>query len=262
MAIFQRAATFFPPPRARPHRAGSVAVQMQPLWRPRVPISHLNCMCVSSRFKNKLGFVDSALPVGVRVLHPPFLPDRAPVPRNLHFAVLRLPPAPTTHQMLSLSLSSAAFSLSPHGAALPSLGAPRLLRATGVRMADGEKPMKSANESPLSAVTDTLSKLPWNDLLLGFVTLDCARRLTDGVPALFGPSPNYFGTALDVLFVGYGTVELAKKAGILKDKDFYEELEGGEVRSFAYEAGQNALAGEVPFRTKVLHRASLDPTQP
>jgi len=126
-------------------------------------------------------------------------------------------------------------------------------------MADGEKPMKSANESPLSAVTDTLSKLPWNDLLLGFVTLDCARRLTDGVPALFGPSPNYFGTALDVLFVGYGIVELAKKAGILKDKDFYEELEGGEVRSFAYEAGQNALAGEVPFRTKVLHRASLDP---
>ena len=181
------------------------------------------------------------------------------------------PPGATTHQMLSLSLSSAAFSLSPHGAALPSLGAgaalpslgaPRLLRATGVRMADGEKPMKSANESPLSAVTDTFSKLPWNDLLLGFVTLDCARRLTDGVPALFGPSPNYFGTALDVLFVGYGIVELAKKAGILKDKDFYEELEGGEVRSFAYEAGQNALAGEVPFRTKVLHRASLDPTQP
>ena len=110
--------------------------------------------------------------------------------------------------MLSLSLSSAAFSLSP------SLGAPRLLRASGVRMADGEKPMKSANESPLSAVTDTLSKLPWNDLLLGFVTLDCAHRLTDGVPALFGPSPNYFGTGLDVLFVGYGTVELAKKAGL------------------------------------------------
>jgi hypothetical protein len=110
--------------------------------------------------------------------------------------------------MLSLSLSSAAFSLSP------SLGAPRLLRATDVRMADGEKPMKSANESPLSAVTDTLSKLPWNDLILGFVTLDCAHRLTDGVPALFGPSPNYFGTGLDVLFVGYGTVELAKKAGL------------------------------------------------
>ena len=34
------------------------------------------------------------------------------------------------------------------------------------------------------------------------------------------------------------------------------------MRSFAYEAGQNALAGEVPFRTKVLQRASLeDPTQ-
>ena len=195
----------------------------------------------------------------------------APRPRNplVHFVS---PPGATTHQMLSLSLSSAAFSLSPHGAALPSLGAPRphgaalpslgapRLRATGVCMADGEKPMKSDNESPLSAVTDTFSKLPWNDLLLGFVTLDCARRLTDGVPALFGPSPNYFGTALDVLFVGYGTVELAKKAGILKDKDFYEELEGGEVRSFAYEAGQNVLAGEVPFRTKVLRRASLDPT--
>ena len=135
---------------------------------------------------------------------PPLRPRRTlRAPRNPHFVS-----PPDADQMLSLSLSSAAFSLSP------SLGAPRLLRATGVRMADGEKPMKSANESPLSAVTDTLSKLPWNDLLLGFVTLDCAHRLTDSVPALFGPSPNYFGTGLDVLFVGYGTVELAKKAGL------------------------------------------------
>lgn len=151
--------------------------------------------------------------------------------------------------MLSLASAASAFSLAPHRAALPYLGAP-LLRGTAVRMADGEKPMKSANESPLSAVTDKLSTVPWNDLLLGFVTVDCAGRLSNSVPALFGPSPNYLGTALDVLFVGYGALNLAKKAGILKGKDYYEELEGGDVRSFAFEAGEFALAGEVPFRTK------------
>ena len=164
--------------------------------------------------------------------------------------------------MLSLASAASAFSLAPHRAALPSLGAP-LLRGTAVRMADGEKPMKSANESPLSAVTDKLSTVPWNDLLLGFVTVDCAGRLSNSVPALFGPSPNYLGTALDVLFVGYGALNLAKKAGILKGKDYYEELEGGDVRSFAFEAGEFALAGEVPFRTKVQHFApNLNPTQP
>jgi len=151
--------------------------------------------------------------------------------------------------MLSLASAASAFSLAPNRAALPSLGAP-LLRGTAVRMADGEKPMKSANESPLSAVTDKLSTVPWNDLLLGFVTVDCAGRLSNSVPALFGPSPNYLGTALDVLFVGYGALNLAKKAGILKGTDYYADLEGGDVRSFAFEAGEFALAGEVPFRTK------------
>ena len=80
------------------------------------------------------------------------------------------------------------------------------------------------------------------------------------MPALFGPSPNYLGTALDVLFVGYGALNLAKKAGILKSTDYYADLEGGDVRSFAFEAGEFALAGEVPFRTKVLHCApNLNP---
>ena len=152
------------------------------------------------------------------------------------------------------------FQLPPHRAALPSLGAPLLRGTAAVRMADGEKPMKSANESPLSAVTDKLSTVPWNDLLLGFVTVDCAQRLSSSVPALFGPEPNFLGSALDVLFVGYGTLNLAKKAGILKSGDYYAELEGGDVRSFAFEAGEFALADEVPFRTKVLHYApNLDP---
>ena len=99
--------------------------------------------------------------------------------------------------------------------------------------------------------------LPVDDLLLGFVTLDCARRLTDGVPALFGPSPNYFGTALDVLFVGYGAVELAKKAGILKDKDFYEELEA--ARCAPRTRPDRTRWPARCLSTKVLHRASLDP---
>ena len=162
--------------------------------------------------------------------------------------------------MLSLASAASAFSSPPHRAALPSLGAPLLRGTAAVRMADGEKPMKSANESPLSAVTDKLSTVPWNDLLLGFVTVDCAQRLSSSVPALFGPEPNFLGSALDVLFVGYGTLNLAKKAGILKSGDYYAELEGGDVRSFAFEAGEFALADEVPFRTKVLHYApNLDP---
>ena len=64
--------------------------------------------------------------------------------------------------MLSLASSAASsFSLAPHRAALPSLGAPPLLRGAAVRMADGDKPMKSANESPLEA----LKTVPWNDLV-------------------------------------------------------------------------------------------------
>ena len=63
--------------------------------------------------------------------------------------------------MLSLASAASSFSLAPHRAALPSLGAAPLLRGAAVRMADGDKPMKSANESPLEA----LKTVPWNDLV-------------------------------------------------------------------------------------------------
>ena len=103
--------------------------------------------------------------------------------------------------MLSLASAASAFSLAPNRAALPSLGAP-LLRGTAVRMADGEKPMKSANESPLSAVTDKLSTVPWNDLLLGFVTVDCAGRLSNSVPAWSKSSLGYAPARLLRLLTG------------------------------------------------------------
>jgi len=94
-----------------------------------------------------------------------------------------------------------------------------------------------------------LSAVPWNNLLLGFITVDCANRLTSSIPELFGSSPNFLGTALDVVFVGYGVTTGLKQAGVGKT-DYYDELEGGEVRSFALEAGEYALRGEVPSRSK------------
>lgn len=100
------------------------------------------------------------------------------------------------------------------------------------------------SKSPLAV----LSAVPWNNLLLGFITLDCANRLTTGLPGLFGPNPNFLGTALDVVFVGYGVNELLKQAGVGKT-DYYADLEGAEVASFAREAGEFALRGDVPTRS-------------
>ena len=77
---------------------------------------------------------------------------------------------------------------------------------SAIKMADQDK-------SPLAV----LSAVPWNTLLLGFVTLDCANRLTSKVPEIVsGSSSDYFGTVLDVVFVGYGVTELLKKAGVGK----------------------------------------------
>ena len=134
--------------------------------------------------------------------------------------------------LVSAAASAAAFSLTPHRATAP------VLRGASVCMAEGEK-------SPL----DALKAVPWNNLLLGLITVDCANRLTSSVPGLFGPEPNFLGTALDVVFVGYGIQTLLKQAGVGKT-DYYDELEGSEVRSFALEAGEYAQRGEVPSRSK------------
>jgi hypothetical protein len=137
--------------------------------------------------------------------------------------------------LATLASSTAALTMAPQR---PMLQISARHVAT-IRMADQEE-----KPSPLAA----LSAVPWNNLLLGLITLDCANRLTTGLPALFGPSPNFLGTALDVAFVGYGSQQLLGLAGIGKT-DYYSELEGIEVNSFAREAGELALRGEVPTRT-------------
>ena len=114
--------------------------------------------------------------------------------------------------------------------------------------AEEDKSPREALSAGFSTGTAFFGALPWNNILLGVVTLDCANRLTTGLPGLFGPAPNYFGTALDVVFVGYGASQLLKQAGVGKT-DYYAELEGLDVGSFAFEAGQLAPRGEVPTRS-------------
>jgi len=143
----------------------------------------------------------------------------------------------TASRVLLLSVASAAaFSVTPHRAVTHT----HRHHAT-IRMADDQ------DKSPLAV----LSAVPWNNLLLAFVTLDCTQRLTTSVPELFSGgagADRYLGTALDVVFVGYGAQQLLKLAGVGKT-NYYAELEGAEVGSFAREAGEAAVRGEVPTRT-------------
>tara|TARA_B110001452_G_scaffold252079_1_gene241684 strand:- start:424 stop:1392 length:969 start_codon:yes stop_codon:yes gene_type:complete len=151
--------------------------------------------------------------------------------------------------LLASLASAAAFTVSPHRAlALPAHKQQQSASTTtaaaalsSIRMAAEE------DKSPLAV----LSALPWSNILQVVITLDCANRLTTGLPALLGPShENLFGTALDVAFVGYGVSELLKQAGVGKT-DYYAELEGADVGSFAFEAGEFALRGEVPTLVRV-----------
>uniref|UniRef100_A0A7S2G2J6 peptide-methionine (S)-S-oxide reductase n=1 Tax=Haptolina brevifila TaxID=156173 RepID=A0A7S2G2J6_9EUKA len=129
--------------------------------------------------------------------------------------------------------SAAAFSLQP---LRPCMVLPRATVA--VRMADD-----GDGKSPLAA----LKSFPLASALLALVTVDCGIRLTSSVPALVGAAPpNYLGTALDAGFFLFGTKTLLEQAGIIGKSEYYSDLEGGEVNSFAREAGEFALRGEVP----------------
>ena len=85
--------------------------------------------------------------------------------------------------------------------------------------------------------------------LLVLITVQSAYQLTSDIPGLMSASPDYFGSVVNTGFLVYGIGRLLKEAGLLK-KDYYSELEGAEVRSFAREAGEYALAGQVPTTTK------------
>lgn len=100
-------------------------------------------------------------------------------------------------------------------------------------------------KSPL----DVLSSIPFQPLLTALITFQSAESLTKDLPGLFGPSPDYFGTLINVAFLGFGINQAAGIAGIGK-KDYYAELEDSAVKSFAREAGEFALKGEVPTMSK------------
>ena len=143
-------------------------------------------------------------------------------------------PAPIHVSMLAtLCTSAAAFSV-PHSPPAPTL---RSRSAADVQ------------------VTMQLPSLPPNlpslsTALTALITVQSAYGLTSDIPALFGPSPDYFGTAVNAGFLVYGVKQGLEMTGLLGKSEYYGGLEGMEVNSFAKEAGEYALAGVVPTATK------------
>ena len=90
-----------------------------------------------------------------------------------------------------------------------------------------------------------LSSFPLQSALLGLITVQSAFSLIEYVPSLFGPSPNYFGAIVNTGFFFWGGEKILKMTGVGKE-DYYSTLEGKAVSSFAREAGEYALRGEVP----------------
>jgi len=97
--------------------------------------------------------------------------------------------------------------------------APAAARAAGGVMA--ARPLRAAclmgepgKESNFSPST-VLSRLPLQSAILGLITLSSAFALTNEVPALGGDRADPIGTAIDAGLALYGSVTLARQAGVL-----------------------------------------------
>ena len=73
------------------------------------------------------------------------------------------------------------------------------------------EPGKESNFSP----STVLSRLPLQSAILGLITLSSAFALTNEVPALGGDRADPIGTAIDAGLALYGSVTLARQAGVL-----------------------------------------------
>jgi peptide methionine sulfoxide reductase MsrA len=124
------------------------------------------------------------------------------------------------------------------GAVPVTVRGPQVMTSRGlaaITMADDDKP---------SFALPSLSTA-----LLGLITVQSAYQLTSDIPGLMSESPDYVGTVFNTAFLAYATSRLLKEAGLFKS-DYYAALEGAEVASFAREAAEYALAGEVPSTSK------------
>ena len=68
-------------------------------------------------------------------------------------------------------------------------------------------------------VTNNPVGRPFRSLLLALITVQSALGLYNEVPALFGPSADYFGTLIDGGFLFYGATTLATQAGLTQQSE-------------------------------------------
>ena len=115
-------------------------------------------------------------------------------------------------------------------------------RRSVVRMSEGEGEGNSPKLPTLPSI---------QTLLFGLIAGQSAMTLSSEVPRLLAgatPAP-YFSVAVNFGFLGWGVLSLAQGFGFGK-KDYYDALDDLAVASLARDAGEWALAGVVPTRSK------------
>ena len=150
--------------------------------------------------------------------------------RSTGFALTLLPLAAGVRVPLGLALLPLAA-----GVRVP------ITRSASVRMAADKK---------TDIVTTLRSSLP--TLGFGLLATSAASGLVDKVPRFFAggiSAPGTLDVLINVVLLAFAGQYLLKTLGVIGKVD-YGGLEGLEVASCAREAGERALAGEVPTRSK------------
>ena len=131
------------------------------------------------------------------------------------------------------------------------LGLALLPLAAGVRVPiTRSASVRMAADKKTDIVTTLRSSLP--TLGFGLLATSAASGLVDKVPRFFAggiSAPGTLDILINVVLLGFAGQYLLKSFGIIGKVD-YGGLEGLEVASCAREAGERALAGEVPTRSK------------